>query len=236
MERNHDRKKASPLRLLWLRRNLFLGACLLFLLFGVFTTSLQPRYFEASAQAGFESSGTKPDGIPDLTPLSTRFKHEKETALSDQILLPVITKLKLTERAEFNSNLEKNPSIATQIANHFDPQSINFSGTTHIADQIRKDLRIEATPDYRTIMFHYRSVSPHLARAIVNATAETYVSTSSLHSKKNLIAKSDLPLYSFIPDMETHAFIWISIAITAALMIGMFAPLPSGQYGKVNEF
>lgn len=209
----------SILKKIWVGRFLMVGVALYCMIIFVFAITLIPPQFSATASV---------DLYPDAYHIDAPEKIMKEQNLTqddllreEQIvrhadfLINVIKHWKLQERAEFCPELEKTPSLATQLYRKiFSPPDLCDAAQDHILKQMQDELQISVTPIRMTVT--YTSASPYLARALANTITKDYESIPSDGMRKKIAYLSGLPMYSTSP----HRIPLLCFSLLVALLVG----------------
>ncbi len=232
------KQNLHTLKTLWLRRNLVLGLFLLTLLFGgLFFTLLTPLYTAAASLQLYpkEYDIANIEAVKSETPIYPDSYEEVESIIrSPQIIKPVIQRLKLSERGEFNKDLIPVKTLAEKLE-HKIKVTFGFDRRESkpleelIFNQIQKELNITKEP-YFKIDIHYTSISPYLARAITNAVLDKYMEYDSDNVSKKIIIRAELPPKPSYPDK------WpiFSFFATAGLLVGVIFAWSLNGPGKIT--
>lgn len=212
----------TPCRILkriWIGRSLVFGIALYCMIIFIFAITLIPPKFTAKAVVALSPEAFNIDTPEKITQTQTvttdQLAREEMIIRNEDFLIPIIEKWKLADRVEYCPELEKNPSLATQLSKRIFPSpDLCTDAKRHILNQIQEDLNILVEPSRMTVT--YTSASPYLARALVNTIAKGYETVPSATMKKKIVFLSDLPMYSTRP----HRTPLILFSLFVALVVG----------------
>lgn len=231
-----EKRKHNVVTLLWVRRNLVIGTFLLCCVFWAFFLSLNPAYFKANAIIAFEQKEQDIRTIKsasDLKPLTETFKEEEKLIRSQNVLLPVIRKLDLAHRPEFNPDSDPKKSkvylLGKALNSMMNIKNPDFTDEGYLYMALNQGIAVNIV-NQQEIHISYSGISPYLSRSIINTIANEYLQQTSPNGSKKLLSNTkDLPDNALIPDLQQKIITALCISALISLMVGITTPLPKNE-------
>lgn len=226
----------SPLEKIWIRKNLVLGVFILCSVISAFFLSLIPPVYTAINIVNFVPQTQNINDVKntsDLKSLGTYIENEKKMIASDTVLKEVISTLDLAHLGEINPEFDPHQSKLYQFRKYLaklqNAPFPDYGDQKSTLNYLNKNLSF-TTSDGTYIHIIFKSTSPYLSRAIVNATSDAYLKIPSSNGTKTLISKTkELPPYEVIPEFYTYFCYAFITSFLISILMGITTPLPQNR-------